>query len=427
MTINRTRRQLLAASAAAGLVRQIPAAQQGQLSFAPAAFDAHADRVTLWASASEEMRLLARWRVAGETAWRDGPALKLEAANDTTSAVTLRDLPAGAAIEYQFVHADSRASACEISRCKTVPQSSSKKFRFVFSADLEEAYKPFSIFDSIAEAKPDFALLLGDTIYADHPKREFSATTPHYRRKYARNRSDASFQNFLAHHTTYTIWDDHEIENNCHGGHPAMALAQKAYREYWPCESVTTDGLYRSFIWGGVRFIILDTRSFRSPHAHADDAQKSMLGAKQKAWLFAELKTPSVAFTFIITSVPFQGGGQDTWAGCKTERAEIEAYLKREKIANVVFLTGDYHLARDWSRPEAGYYEFMAGPLASFTMYGREPAARARYEQSGTFHFGDGANFAVVDVDCAAGALKISWRDAKGRSLGEREVRSTRS
>jgi alkaline phosphatase D len=425
MPINRARRQLLAASAAAGLVRTIPAAQIGQLSFAPAAFDAHADRVTLWASASEEMRLLARWRIAGEAAWRDGPALKLDASNDTTGAVTLRDLPAGATLEYQFVHADSRASASGVSRCNTAQQGVGKTFRFAFSADLEEAYKPFSIFDSIAEAKPDFALLLGDTIYADHPKREFSATTPHYRRKYARNRSDTSFQNFLSQHTTYTIWDDHEIENDCHGGHPAIALAQKVYREYWPCESVTSDGLYRSFAWGGARFIILDTRSFRSPHAQADDAQKSMLGAKQKVWLFSELKKQNAAFTFIITSVPFQGGGQDTWASYKTERMEIEAYLKREKLSGVVFLTGDYHLARDWSRPEAGYHEFMAGPLASFTMYGREPAARARYEKSGTFHYGDGANFALIDVDCASGRLKIEWRDARGHPLGSREVKLT--
>jgi alkaline phosphatase D len=425
MSINRARRQLLAASAAAGLVRQIPAAQIGQLSFAPAAFDAFADRVTLWASASEEMRLLARWRVAGEGAWRDGPALKLDASNDTTGAVTLRDLPAGAALEYQFVHADSRAPACSVARCNTAPQGSSKKFRFAFSADLEEAYKPFSIFDSIADAKPDFAMFLGDTIYADHPKREFSPTTPHYRRKYARNRSDPSFQQFLSQHTAYTIWDDHEVENNCHSEHPALALAQKVYREYWPCESVTDDGLYRSFMWSDARFIILDTRSFRSPHAQADDAQKSMLGAKQKAWLFSELRKSTAPFTFIITSVPFQGGGQDTWASYKAERAEIETYLKRELLTGIVFLTGDYHLARDWSRPEAGYYEFMAGPLASFTLYSREPAARARYEKAGTFHYGDGANFALIDVDCTAGTLNIEWRDARGRKLGAREVKLT--
>jgi alkaline phosphatase D len=422
---NPTRRKILAASAAAGLVGHLPAAQNRSLAFAPAAFDAREDRVTLWASASEEMRLVARWRIAGEGAWREGPALALLAENDTTGAVTVRDLPAGSAIEYQFVHADSRAPACEISVCKTASLGSGKKFRFAFSADLEEAYKPFSIFDSIADAKPDFALLLGDTIYADHPKREFSPTTPHYRRKYTRNRNDASFQGFLSKHSVFTIWDDHEIENDCHGGHPALAIAQKVYREYWPCESVTEDGLYRSFMWGGARFIILDTRSFRSPHAQADDAQKSMLGAKQKAWFFAELKKSAAPFTFIITSVPFQGGGQDTWARYKTERAEIEAYLKRESLTGIVFLTGDYHLARDWSRAEAGYYEFMAGPLASFTMYSREPAARARYEKAGTFHYGDGANFALVDVDCAAGLFKIEWRDARGRTLGAREVKLT--
>ncbi len=427
MTMHRTRRQFLAASTAAGIAAHIPAAQSAQLAFAPAAFDARHDRVTLWASAAANMRLLARWRVAGEATWRDGPALDLNESADTIGAVTLRELPAGVAIEYQFVHADSRAAASTIGQCKTAPQGvESQKFRFVFSADLEEAYKPFSIFDAMGEAKPDFALLLGDTIYADVPKREFSPTAPHYRRKYARNRADTAFQNFLSRHTTYTIWDDHEIENDCHGGHPALAVAQRVYREYWPCESVANDGLYRSVEWGGVRFMILDTRSFRSPHAQTDDAQKTMLGAQQKLWLFSELKKPSAAFTFIITSVPFQGGGQDTWARYQTERKEIEAYLKREGRKGIVFLTGDYHLARDWSRPEAGYYEFMAGPLASFTMYGREPAARARYESAGTFHYSDGANFAVVDVDSPAGILEISWRDAKGRTLGERTVRTAR-
>ena len=427
MSIDRRRRTFLAASAAIAAARA--GAAPPSLVFLPAAFDAREDQVTLWASASENMALLVRWRGVGDASWRDGPKLQLDERNDTTGAVTLAGLPAETHIEYQFVHADSRAAASAIAHCKTpsAPEKKPKPFRFVFSADLDEAYKPFRIFDAMAEAKPDFALLLGDTIYADLPKREFSATTPHYRRKYARNRADPSFQKFLSRHTTYTIWDDHEIENDCHGGHPAIALAQRVYREYWPCESVTPDGLYRSFLWGGAHFIVLDTRSFRSPHEQDDDGNKSMLGAQQKKWLFAELQTHRAAFTFIITSVPFQGGGRDTWASYKTERQEIEMFLKRERKRNVVFLTGDYHLGRDWSRPEAGYYEFMAGPLASFTMYGREPAARERYAKSGTFHYGDGANFAVVDVDCANETFTISWRDVQGRALGERVVRTARS
>ncbi len=428
MTINHGRRRFLAASAVTAATARAGANpdQPVLLAFAPAAFDAREDRVTLWASASESMALLVRWRVAGKATWNDGPPLRLDDRNDTTGAVTLAGLPEDAAIEYQFVHAESRAVASTIARCKTsaVSDKKPKPFRFVFSADLEEAYKPFRIFDAMADVKPDFALLLGDTIYADHPKREFSATTPHYRRKYARNRADPSFQHFLSRHTTYTIWDDHEIENDCHGGHPALALAQRVYREYWPCESVTPDGLYRSFLWGGAHFIVLDTRSFRSLHGQADDANKSMLGALQKKWLFAALQSQRAAFTFIITSVPFQGGGRDTWGSYKSERQEIELFLKREGKRGVVFLTGDYHLGRDWSRPEAGYYEFMAGPLASFTMYGREPAARERYAKAGTFHYGDGANFAVVDVDCANGFFNISWLNSRGVALGERIVRA---
>jgi phosphodiesterase/alkaline phosphatase D-like protein len=39
------------------------------------------------------------------------------------------------------------------------------KIRFVFSAGMQAEYKPFSLFDDMTAAQPDFALLLGDTIY----------------------------------------------------------------------------------------------------------------------------------------------------------------------------------------------------------------------------------------------------------------------
>ncbi len=421
---NSSRRRFLASASAAALSQSalaaLPAAQK--LAFSPAAFEITHERALIWACGAAPAQLRVIWRTANEAAWRDGPLLDLTEANDTMHHVALTGLPAASVIVYRFIDAQSKATASEICSFKTAPHVSDGKFRFVFSADMDEAYQPFRIFDAMTAAKPDFALLLGDTIYADLPRKSFSTTTPHYRRKYAANRADPSLQSFLAQHGTYVTWDDHEVENNFNASHPAIALAQQVYRAYWPCESVTSDGLYRAFTWGGAHFTMLDTRTYRSPRGEADDAKKTMLGAAQKAWFKAQLKASRAAFHFVITAVPFQGGGQDTWGGYRTERREIEAFLRAEKIKGVVFLSGDYHLARDWSRPEAGYHEFMAGPIASFTHYAHNPSARERYDRAGTFHFGDGYNFAVVDVDCDARKMRIEWRDSAGKLLGEREI-----
>jgi len=109
----------------------------------------------------------------------------------------------------------------------------------------------------------------------------------------------------------------------------------------------------------------------------ADGPDKTMLGSAQKSWFKDRLKASTTPFKFIITSVPFHGGGVDTWGAYAVERGEIARFIRDEKIRGTIFLTGDYHLARDWSNAKTGQREYMAGPIASFTMYERDPKARA--------------------------------------------------
>ncbi len=305
-----------------------------------------------------------------------------------------------------------------VGRFRTAP-ASPRPFSFAFTADMDEAYRPFRLFDQIGARNPEFFLHLGDTIYADLPRVQFRPSVSHYRRKHANNRGDAHLQQFLLRHATFATWDDHETDNNCHAGHPHMGEGRQVFREFWPCRNVAEDGLYRRFSWAGVDFFMLDTRSYRSPQTVADDAAKTMLGAAQKQWFMEGLAASKAPFKFIITSVPFQGGGEDTWGSYKTERNEISALIRGNRIGGVVFLTGDYHLARDWSLPKAGFHEFMAGPIGSFVHYMRTPSARDRYEKSGTFHHGDGYNFGMVHVDPAAHSAQVEFVDRNGVTLGK--------
>ncbi|MGH8619596.1 MAG: alkaline phosphatase D family protein [Burkholderiales bacterium] len=417
---SRRRRFLQAAAAAPLALAQIREAHAASLDFPPAAFDATPDSALIWVCADGAARVRVDFGV-DPAALAPGPSAVLAQEANYSAALPLTRLEPGRTWAYRIVDAESGKPMSELGRFKT-PPAAATPFTFAFSADMEDSYRPFSLFDAIDGKQPDFFLLLGDTVYADHPKKEFSPSVSYYRRKHAAIRKDPHLQRFLARHVTYATWDDHEIENNSHGGHPHMESALQVYREFWPCRNVDAAALYRQFAWAGTDFFMLDTRRFRSMQSLADDANKTMLGAAQKNWLKDRLKTSGSPFKFVMTSVPFHGGGDDTWGAYKTERDEITQFVRDEKIRGVIFLTGDYHLARDWSNPKTGLREYMAGPIGSFTHYQRTPKSRERYEKAGTFHYGDGYNFGLWRIDPAAGKASLEFIGVKGETLHRIEL-----
>jgi len=392
-------------------------ASAASLAFQPGTFEVTSDSATVWARGDGAARVVIEISADEKiTAPRRSEPVALDAARGFAAAVRIGGLEPDQVWYYRVVDAQSGSPLARTGRFRTAP-TAPRPFAFAWTADMDEAYKPFRLFDAIGARNPEFFLHLGDSIYADLPRKTFNPSVAHYRRKHATNRADTHLQQFLLRHPTYAMWDDHETDNNVHGGHPNMGEAMQVFREYWPCNPAGPDGLYRRFSWAGVDFLMLDTRRFRSPQADAEGPAKTMLGAAQKQWLLGALESSKAAFKFIITSVPFQGGGQDTWGNYRTERNEISAFIRERNVGGVVFLTGDYHLARDWSNPKAGFREFMAGPIATFVHYSRNEEARARYEKSGTFHYGDGYNFGLVRVDPVARKAEIEYVDVEGKTL----------
>jgi len=390
------------------------------LAFAPAAFEVHADKALIWVSANEPARLHVRWGVAPETLQKRSAEVSLEKRSDFTGAITLTGLPAGATIFYRVFASEAAVSElCRFNAVRTAEQS----FTLAFSGDTEEKYKPFRIFDTMAAAKPDFFVFLGDTVYADIPKRDFSPTVPHYRRKHAAIRADKPMQSFLSQCASFVTWDDHEIQNDAHGGLAFLPEAEQVYREYWPCTSVEPVGLYRAFsLSPAVDLIILDTRRFRSVQAMPDGPEKTMLGTTQKEWFLRTLKRSKAAFKIVATSVPFHGGSQDAWGNYKTERDEVVNFIKRERIENVVMISADYHFARDWSNKKTGIHEFMAGPLGTFRTFDKTPEARERHSKGSHFVFGDDFNFGMLHYDARSKSLSVSYQDSAGKVLFESKV-----
>ena len=415
-----SRRRVLQAAASLGalpIAAAIPAAHAAVLAFAPACFDVQEDRALIWMCANEAAKLHVRWGVAPDALTHKSTERALDTSSDFTGHVALTGLPQSATVHYRVFSGDTAAS--ELCRFNT-PRKAGQSFSVAFSGDMQETYKPFRIFDVMAAANPDYFVHLGDTVYADSPKRDFLPTRRHYRMKHARIRADRPLQAFLSQRANFVIWDDHEIENDAHGGLPQLPIAEAVFREYWPCASVETTGLYRAMTLSpAVDLIIVDTRRFRSVQAMFDGPEKTMLGTRQKQWFFDALKRSKATFKIVATSVPFHGGSQDAWGNYKTEREEIVDFLKREKISNVVMISADYHFARDWSNKRTGIHEFMAGPLATFRAFDRTPEIRERHSKGSHFVFGDDFNFGLLAYDATSNSLRVSFQDSKGKTMFE--------
>ena len=414
------RRRAMQAAASLGalpLAASVPWVEAAPLAFAPAVFDVHADRALVWLSANDELRVHVRWGLMPDALTQQSAEVWLNKPRDFTGHVTLQGLPAGSTVHFRAYVGDKPLP--EAGRFNT-PRAAGQNFVLAFSGDMEERYKPFRIFDAMRAAKPDYFVHLGDTVYADIPRREFTPTLSHYRRKHANIRADRPLQAFMAQCATYAIWDDHEIENDAHGGLAHLPIAEQVFREYWPCVSASAEktGLYRAVsLSPAVDLIIVDTRRFRSVQAMADGPEKTMLGTQQKLWFLDRLKQSKATFKIIATSVPFHGSSQDAWGNYKTERNEIVAFIKREHITNVVMISADYHFARDWSNKRTGIHEFMAGPLATFRAFDRTPEIRERHSKGSHFVFGDDVNFGLIAYDAKRNSLTVTYQDSAGKQL----------
>jgi len=141
-------------------------------------------------------------------------------------------------------------------------------------------------------------------------------------------------------------WSDHEaFANNATGS--AFGPLNSAWRSY-PAFSgipVPSNGIYNSFEIGRVLFIKLDERTFKDANSKTDDANKTILGAAQKAWFSNLIATATNALIVIIGDVPITtptSSGDDSWAGYNTERLWMQGILNGSSATFIRF-SGNMH------------------------------------------------------------------------------------
>ena len=274
---------------------------------------------------------------------------------------------------------------------KTAPVPSDKQdVVFAFSGDQRETYMPFSIMDAVRKTRPDFFLFLGDTIYADYDAGA-AESVPEYWAKYRTVKKDQPSQRLYANTSLYTMWDDHEVENNYEPDSELIPKGRQAFLDYWPITRDKSDSkrLYRSFRWGkAVEIFLLDTR----PYRNLDKGE--IIGPEQKKWLLDGIAKSDAIFKFIATPVPISVKNHpDKWGPFVTDRDEVLTFM--EDYTGIIFLTADVHFAADSTIP--GYDETLreiyAGPL------GTKPNSKDRSHYNRFFfYYNEGVNYCLIKV-----------------------------
>lgn len=298
--------------------------------------------------------------------------------------------------------------------------------------------KPLPIFDTIAAAKPELLLLIGDNIYADLDKSR-KVTVDVIREKYQILGKLPGYQKLKAACPIMATWDDHDLGKNDGGADfPLKVESQKLFLDFFGTGANDPrhkqEGVYSATILGPpgkrVQVILLDTRFHRSALKKAPfdpvnkiagylsntDPDATMLGAAQWKWLEAELRKPAEvrllcsSIQVIADEHPFE-----KWANLPLERNRLYKLLRDTKANGAVILSGDRHLAEvSLDTKTLGYplYDVTSSGLNQGSKTWRAPEKSSHRVAS--MPYGD--NFGMVLIDWSGDDPRLTFqiRDEDG-------------
>ncbi len=360
--------------------------------------DPTADGIILWTrvSVTEIQSVEVEWEIAPDTAFSSiiqSGVLSTDTAQDYTVKVPLSGLASGHTYYYRF---KALGNYSITGRTRTADQNPEQlRFAVVSCNSYPAGY--FNAFGRIAERNDlDAVIHLGDFIYeygesstpgpagaernVIEPKHEILSLED-YRQRYAWYRLDADLRRAMQQHPFIFVWDDHESANNSWTGgaenHDPLSegswplrkrRASRVYFEWTPIRDDPNYSIYRSFSFGPLaELIMLDTRlegREEQVYDHLDpiiwDPDRTILGPFQFEWFTDKLKNSTAQWKLIGNQVLFspvilenfetiypgvQDEFLDVWMGYPQEREKILDTMQLHNINNVVFATGDIHIA----------------------------------------------------------------------------------
>ncbi len=233
-------------------------------------------------------------------------------------------------------------------------------FTLVF-ASCNDQNREQPLWKPIADNKPDLFIWGGDNIYADTD--DMSKMQSEYNKVHA----NPEYAKLLDLVPVLGTWDDHDYGENDAG--KEWAKKEEAKQLFWDFLKFPKDdplreqeGVYYSRKHGNssgtVKFILLDTRTFRDSLLKSEiegrrfdpwgiDKEGTVLGDKQWQWLEAELNDTSADFNVIVSSIQFLAyeHGWEKWGNFPSEVEKMKRILKDASAKNILFVSGDRHMA----------------------------------------------------------------------------------
>lgn len=395
---------------------EVPPAADPVFSHGVASGDPLPDAVILWTRVTATTRVDGQWEVSKDATFAtiasSGPFVA-EASRNWTVKIDATGLAPATTYYYRF-RALGRSSP--IGRTRTAPlDARALRFAVVSCASVPHGY--FHVYRAIAARTDlDAVIHLGDYIY-EYAEGEYGSvrssepthglrTLDDYRQRYAQYRRDRDLQEAHRQHPFICIWDDHEHVDNAYregttGDNPDVSpwpdqrkAASQAYSEWIPIRDQPDGRIWRALRYGTlVDLFLLDTRiwgrDIQLPEGDPKiaDATRQILGADQETWLAEQLRTSTARWKLVgqqvmMMSVPswFRDDGWDEYPAARGRFYDV---LDREKVADVVVLSGDVHsswaaeLSRDEGSPPLAV-ELITPAVSSPGNKSRDAAAIAR-------------------------------------------------
>ncbi|WP_434704741.1 alkaline phosphatase family protein [Pseudomonas sp. Z1-12] len=420
-----------------------------------------------------------RHRRRGNTGWSKGQFVQLKAYRDMSDVIVLKGLQPDTAYEYQAGWFSPLSPTHTVETIQELPLQwprntyclrtptdktdaprayivgSCRYLRIVANTPLLPALgdRTFAGINRVVEqADPPISavLMTGDQVYLDDlnvigPDRAYKNILFRYRTVFAQ----PQISKLMAGTPTYMILDDHEIEDNWPARRTAQddllyANAMSAYRLYQashgPVHELSGDGTlnraltryWYTFAHGDIHWFVTDSRTQRN--LSADD--RRILDHEQEQALLEWLVSSPARVKLVVTSVMFfpdsKRNDGDAWQAFPAQRLRLLDSIRRQRIKNVVFISGDVHGSMTSRLRHSEDPDFEVNTVVSSPFYNSKllpfakaadfifhrPMARTdsgeyRYELTSEVVSQD--NFAHLQV--TAQSLQVTFHDRDARPL----------
>lgn len=211
--------------------------------------------------------------------------------------------------------------------------------KFAFGS-CNDQNKEQPLWKVIASENPQLMIMMGDNVYASGTQRPIID-------QYIKLNSQPDYKDLKETTPFLATWDDHDYGKNDGGfSNPDKNEARSLFVNYWGYLKNSLpknqEAIYHSRLFGKnkqrVHYILLDSRWNKT--------ENNILSDEQWNWLKTELKKPA-ELKFIVSSIQVLATDHrfEKWSDLPEEKQKLLNLIKDLKLKNVIFLSGDRHLA----------------------------------------------------------------------------------